>query len=145
MISPVKPQNAHFEQKVHQLFAVTPFMRDLGVVVAEVAPGLCVTTLDVAGRHLQQDGFVHAGVSAAMADHTAGAAAATLVAENEGVLTTEYSVHFLRAAKGRALRCRAQVLRPGQRLSVVEAEVYCDDRLVAKMTATMAIVQGVAY
>ena len=126
--------------RIHSLFAVTPFMQDLGVKVASISEGVCETTLDVQPRHLQQNGFVHAGVGAAMADHTSGAAAVTLAGEGHGVLTTEYSVHFLRPAKGTRLRCVAKVLKPGKRLSVVEAEVFCDDVLVSKMTATMAIV-----
>jgi uncharacterized protein (TIGR00369 family) len=130
--------------RIHELFAVTPFMQDLGVAVSAVEPGMCETTLTIAPRHLQQNGYVHAGVSAAMADHTSGGAAGTLLDEGLGVLTTEYSIHFLRAAKGTTLRCRATVLKPGKRLSVVEAEIFCDDALVAKMTATMAIVPFVA-
>jgi uncharacterized protein (TIGR00369 family) len=126
--------------RIHALFAVTPFMQDLGVVVTGVTDGACETKVEVQPRHLQQNGYVHAGVCAAMADHTSGAAAVTLAGEGHGVLTTEYSIHFLRPAKGARLRCRATVLKPGKRLSVVEAEVYCDEVLVSKMTATMAIV-----
>lgn len=127
-------------ERIQALFEATPFMKDLGVRVASVTDGVCETVLDVAPRHLQQNGFVHAGVGAAMADHTAGGAAGTLAGEGMGVLTTEYSIHFLRPAKGSRLRCRATVLKPGKRLSIVEAEVFCDEVLVSKMTATMAIV-----
>jgi uncharacterized protein (TIGR00369 family) len=126
--------------RIHELFAATPFMQDLGVEVVSVSEGVCETALTVQPRHLQQNGFVHAGVGAAMADHTAGGAAGTLAGEGMGVLTTEYSIHFLRPAKGARMRCRATVLKPGKRLSIVEAEIFCDEVLVAKMTATMAIV-----
>ena len=66
--------------------------------------------------------------------------AATLAPENHGVLTTEYSIHLLRPARGQELRCVARVLRPGRTLSVVESEVFADGTLVAKLTATLAIV-----
>ena len=59
-----------------------------------------------------------------MADHTAGGAATTLVAKDEFVLTLDFSVNLLRATQARRLRCRAQVLKPGSRFSVVESEVY---------------------
>ena len=94
----------------------------------------------VRSDHAQQNGFVHAGVTAAMADHTAGAAAATLAPPGQGVLTTEYSIHLLRPARGNELRCVAQVLRPGRTLTVVESEVFSEGVVVAKLTATMAIV-----
>ncbi len=109
--------------------------------VSAVSAGVCETSLLLAPKHLQQNGYVHAGVSAAMADHSAGGAAGTLVAPDEGVLTTEYSIHLLRAGRGARLRCRADVLKPGARLSVVEASVYCDEVLIAKMIATLAIVR----
>lgn len=139
------PKNPAFVDRIHALFAVTPFVQDLGVRLTTVLPGVVETTLDVQPRHLQQNGYVHAGVTTTMADHTAGGAAGTLVAPDEGILTTEYSVHFLRAAKGDRLLCRATVLKPGNTFTVVEAEVFCDDVLVSKMTATMAIVRGVPY
>ena len=50
---------------------------DLGIEPISAADGTCVTYLDLQPRHLQQDGFVHAGVQATMADHTAGGAAGT--------------------------------------------------------------------
>jgi len=49
-------------------------------------------------------------------------------------------------AKGVRLICRAKVLKPGRRFSVVESEVFCvnggEERLVSKMTATMAYVDA---
>ena len=58
------------------------------------------SALEVGGRHLQQDTFIHAGVLATMADHTAGAAAGTLVDIEEIVLTAEFKVSLLRPAVG---------------------------------------------
>jgi uncharacterized protein (TIGR00369 family) len=89
---------------------------------------------------LQQDGFVHAGVTTTLADHAAGGAAATLVSADETVLTSEYKIHFLRPAKSERLVCRATVLKPGSMLIVAEAEVRAAESLVAKMISTVAVV-----
>ncbi len=126
--------------RIQSIFGAAPFMGALGVSVVRVGPGLCETMLTVRPDHAQQNGYVHAGVTAAIGDHTAGAAAATLAPANHGVLTTEYSIHLLRPARGATLRCLAKVLRPGRTLSVVESEVFADDTLVAKLTASLAIV-----
>jgi len=126
--------------RVGEVFAAAPYMTTLGVSLVRVGPGLCESALTVRPEHTQQNGFVHAGVTAAMADHTAGGAAATLAPEKHGVLTTEYSIHLLRPALGKELRCVAKVLRPGRTLSVVESEVFADGKLVAKLTASLAIV-----
>ena len=88
---------------------------------------------------------MHAGVLATLADHCAGAAATTLLAPGEFVVTAEYKINLLRGARGPRLHCRAEVLKPGQSLSVVEASVFAERdgkrELVAKLNATMAVVR----
>ena len=130
--------------EIQRIFRAARFVSDLGIELESVGDGECVTTLDLENRHLQQDGYVHAGVHAAIADHTAGVAAATVLRERRGVQSVEFKLNLLRAARGERLICRATVLMPGRQFSVVESEVYCDDgeneRLVTKMTATMAYV-----
>ena len=46
-------------------------------------------------HHRQQDGFIHAGVMATMADHTAGYSAFTIVDENFQILTIELAKYHL--------------------------------------------------
>ncbi len=60
---------------------------NLGIRLVTVGPGICETEPDVERRYLQQDRYVHVGVQAIMADHTAGGAAATLIAPGDIVLT----------------------------------------------------------
>jgi acyl-coenzyme A thioesterase PaaI-like protein len=50
---------------------------DLGASLVGLSEGVAESELEIAPRHGQQDGFVHAGVIATLADHTAGAAAGT--------------------------------------------------------------------
>jgi uncharacterized protein (TIGR00369 family) len=121
-----------------------PFINALGLELVSANPGDCETVLRLRPDHLQQNGFVHGGVHAAVADHTAGAAAATLLGPEELVLTAEFKINLLRAAKGELLRCRARVLKGGSTLSVAESEVFCetagDSVLVAKALVTLAVV-----
>jgi uncharacterized protein (TIGR00369 family) len=130
--------------EIQRIFRAARFIADLGIELESVGDGECVTTLELENRHLQQDGFVHAGVHATIADHTAGVAAATMLQQAQRVLSVEFKINLLRAAKGERLICRAEVLKPGRRFSVVESEVYCisggEERLVSKMVATMAYV-----
>ena len=132
--------------EIQRIFRAARFVSDLGIELESVGDGECVTTLELEDRHLQQDGLVHAGVHAAIADHTAGVAAATLLGGRHMVLSMEFKINFLRAAKGERLICRAKVLKPGKRFSVVESEVFCEEDgeegLVSKMTATMAYVDA---
>ena len=127
-----------------ELFRRAPFIADLGMELESLGAGECITSLTVEPRHLQQNGFVHAGVLAAMADHSAGAAAFTLVGKGSYVLTAEFKLSLLRAARGERLRCQSKVLKAGRRFSFAESEIYCDSlgekQLVAKASATMVVV-----
>jgi uncharacterized protein (TIGR00369 family) len=130
--------------EVERIFSAAPFIAELGLRLEAIDAGECRTSLALARRHLQQDGFVHAGVQATVADHTAGAAAATLVAKGQYVLTAQFGISLLRAARGAELRCVARVLKPGRALIVVESEVHClrdaGSTLVSKATVILAVV-----
>jgi len=132
--------------EIQRIFRAARFISDLGIELESVGEGECVTTLELKDRHLQQDGYVHAGVHATIADHTAGVAAATLLREHQMVLPVEFKINLLRPAGGERLICRAEVLKPGRRFSVVESEVSCvddgEERLVSKMIATIAYVDA---
>ncbi len=133
-------------EELERIFNAAPFVASLGIRLVGVDPGICETELAVEPRHLQQDGFVHAGVQATMADHTAGGAAATLMGPGHIILTAEFKINLLRAAKGERLTCRSKVLKPGSRLIVVESEVQCENeetsKLVSKTTVSIAVVGG---
>ena len=129
--------------EVERILLAAPFTRDLGLRLESVAPGECRTSLVLEERHLQQDGYVHAGVQATMADHTAGA---TLVEPGQYVLSAEFKINLLRSAKGTRLACVAKVLKAGASLTIVESEVFCgmgdDLRLVSKTTVTLAVLRA---
>ena len=127
-------------ERARAIFDEAPFIRELGIVLVEVTLGDCRSALPIHARHGQQDGRVHAGVVTTLADHTAGAAALSLAPEGQRVLSVEFKVNLLRAAQGPVLTCHATVLKAGRTLTVAEAEVFSQDRLVAKATVTLALV-----
>jgi uncharacterized protein (TIGR00369 family) len=134
--------NPAFVERVRQIWDEAPFIVHLGMALVRIEPGVCESTVTPRPEHLQQNGVVHAGVITTLADHTAGAAAATLMAAHQGVLTSELKIHLLRPGRG-PLRCTATVLKPGRMFSIVEAEVRSGDVLVAKLIGTLAIVEAV--
>jgi len=90
-------------------------------------------------HHRQQDGFIHAGVMATMADHTAGYAAFTTVPEDFQILTIEFKVNFLRPAYGSRLVCRSRVIREGTQIIISESEVF-DRREEGEVPVAKALV-----
>lgn len=122
-----------------------PFMNLLGIEAVSIAAGQVVTRVLVRDELRQQDGFVHAGVAATMADHSAGGAAATLMRADQTPLTVEFKLNLLRPAVGRALVCESVVLKAGKTLSVAESAVFAEDdqgdrKLIAKAIVTLAVV-----
>jgi uncharacterized protein (TIGR00369 family) len=136
------PRRPDYADVVRSIFHRAAFIRDLGIELVQIAPGVCETAMTITPRLLQQDGFVHAGVLSTLADHTAGGAAGSLLGEGETVLTSEFKIHFLRPAKAERITCLANVLKPGSMLMVTEAEVHAGDSLVAKLISTLAVVSA---
>lgn len=137
----LKPEQ---KAKVQALFDSAVFVKHLGATILNVEPGSCEIGLNVTPDHHQQNGFVHAGVLATLADHAAGGAAASVCAPGTTILTAEFKISFLRPAPAKRLRCVSRVLKPGRTLTVCESEVYAlkgkEEILAAKAMVTLAVV-----
>lgn len=142
----LKPRNPLFAENARAIFESAPFIREVGYELVSLVPGRAETGLIIEKKHKQQNNFVHAGVVATMADHTAGGAAGTLVAAGEIVLTVEYKINLLRPAVGERLRCVAEVIKNGRTIIVADSFVYTRkgkrETLVARATVTLAVVRG---
>ncbi len=101
--------------------------------------GMFRSNVKIEEEHRQQDGFIHAGVMATMADHTAGYSAFTTVPESMQILTIEFKINFLRPAFGRELVCNSRVIREGRQVIVSESEVF-DIREVEQVPVAKAMV-----
>jgi uncharacterized protein (TIGR00369 family) len=124
--------------------AVQGFTRTIGLKPVSLKPGEFITRIKLEKQLCQQDGFVHAGVIAAMADHTAGYACYSLVPVGQRILTVEFKISYLKPASGKYLECKAWVTKPGKQILFTEADVYSVEgkvkNLVARAMHTMASV-----
>jgi len=129
---------------IEEVFNRAPFVNDLGIKPLSLANGECVATLKIEPRLQQQNGFVHAGVQATLADHSMGAAAYSIAPIGNTVLTVEFKMSILRPAQGERLVCRAKVLKAGKQFTFVEADVFSvasdKETLTMKASATMAVI-----
>lgn len=111
-----------------------------------IRDGFFQSRVEIDADHRQQDGFIHAGVMATMADHTAGYSAFTTVPEDHQILTIEFKINFLRPAYGEALVCRSRVIRRGKQILIGESEVFdvreSGETLAAKALVTLAAVRA---
>jgi uncharacterized protein (TIGR00369 family) len=119
------------------------FTKLIGAEVISVEPGVVVMALDRRPELLQQNGLFHGGVIAYLIDNATTAAAATVIDRGKRtVITAEYKINLVAPSTGDRLTCRAELLKPGRTLTVVEAKVYCrtdgEEKLVAVALATIA-------
>ena len=140
----METKNPHYRDKLERAFAGAAFVAENGIRLVDCGPGWCEAVIELTPHHLQHIGVPHGGLIATLADHTAGGAAATLVAVDEYVLTAEFKISFLRGVKAERLFCRAEVLKPGSQLlfveSTVEAEAAGKRTLISKASVTLAVV-----
>lgn len=121
------------------------FMKLVGANIDALSPGTAVLSLERRDEVLQQHGFFHGGVIAFLVDNTTTIAAGTLADRSAGVtiLTAEYKLNFTSPARGEKIVCEANVVKPGKRMSVVEAKVFSHEggeaKLCAIALATIAI------
>ena len=118
------------------------FMTLLGAQPVEISPGRVVLEMPNRSDFCQQNGFLHAGVIASIADSACGYAALTLMPPGSDVLSVEFKVNLLAPAVGDRFRAVGTVVRSGRTLTVCSGEVLAltegrADKQVALMQATM--------
>lgn len=112
-------------------------MATLGVSIALIAPGEVHLALPFSPRFCQQNGFMHAGAIASVADSANGYAAYTLAPPETDVLAVEFKINFLAPARGEGFVACARVLRPGRTLTVCQADVFTTGTVERTLIATM--------
>lgn len=130
------------EGRIRESFDRQRHMATLGVTIAHIGPGEVHLAMPYDARFCQQNGFLHAGAIASVADSANGYAAYTLAPPDTDVLAVEFKINLLEPARASGFLARARVLRGGRTLSVCQADVVTtepDARLVAIMTSTIII------
>ncbi len=139
----MNPRDPEYAARVAALFERAPFVGHLGIELTGCGPGWCEARMVLGPQHMQQTGVVHAGALATLNDHTCGGAAQTLLGADEHIVSVEFKNNMLRGATGQALECRAEVLKQGRSIAVVEARCYAvageTRQLVSSMTCTLMV------
>ena len=118
------------------------FTRSMGTRLRSFAPGKVEIELDLRQDLTQHHGQAHGAVLGYLADTVSAWAAASVAGD---VVTAEYKLNFLTAARGELLWARGEVLRAGRRQVIVRADVYAQqggqDVHVATSLATVSPVR----
>ncbi|MGW8364867.1 PaaI family thioesterase [Streptomyces wedmorensis] len=102
-----------------------PFSTYLGARLTDFGDGTATLELDVREELRQQNGFVHGGVLSYAADNALTFAAGTVA--GPALLTSGFSIDYLRPARGEVLRAHAQVVRPGRTRVVCRCDLFMLD------------------
>lgn len=145
-MSDFQPRSADYTTKVLSSFARQPAMHSLGVEVSKLEPGQIELTMPYNADFTQQHGFVHAGIISTALDSACGYAAFSLMEDDAAVLTVEFKTNLIAPADGEHFIFRAEVVKPGRTLTVVNATAYAvkdgAEKAVATMTGTMMSIIG---
>ena len=136
----------NMEQRVRASFGRQAYMKAIGAELTKVASGSTEIRFRFAQRLTQQDGYLHAAVTAGALDSACGYAALSVGPERREVLSVEFKVNMLSPAVGQEFVARAQVKRAGRKTAVCTADLFSiregREKLIATMLATMMYVPG---
>ena len=116
-------------------------MKTLGARIHKVEKGKVTIEAPLLPSTLQQQGYVHAGLTFSIGDSAAGYSALTLLPEDQEVMTAEIKINLLAPACGKLLRAEGRVVKHGRRLIVVTSEIHAlkdgKKKMIAIMQGTM--------
>ena len=128
-------------ERVTRSFETQSMMKTLGTRIHKVKKGRVSIEAPLIPSTLQQQGYVHAGLTFSIGDSAAGYAALTLLPDDQEVMTAEIKINLLAPADGELLRAEGRVVKHGRRLVVVTSEIHAlkdgKKKMIAIMQGTM--------
>ena len=111
------------EEFAQQIIKTIPFVELLGIKLVEIERGSAVCLLTLTDKHMRGGGFLHGGVTASLIDTATAFAVGSILGTPANAVTVDLTVHYLRPIL-REATAKARVLRAGNRLLTVSAEVF---------------------
>ena len=124
-----------YERMIEYMNTVADFNLHNGIKLLELADNYASCKVELTPEVMNSQGIAHGGIVFAILDVAAGYAAAFV---DRRLVTQAANISFLRPAVGEYLIAKAEPIKVGRTISVVEAKAYDDqDRLVAYATFTV--------
>ena len=120
-----------------------PIAKFLDMRITDVQDGRVTMQMPIDKRYFNQIGTLHGGVMCDLADAAMGTAFATTCEVGESYATVELKCNYLRPVWESMLTAKAWVVSRGKTMGLAECELRDDkDRLIAKLSSTLTLLQG---
>jgi uncharacterized protein (TIGR00369 family) len=137
------PIDSEIEAGIRDGFLKHGLMLTLGAILESVETGVARIRLPFSEKVTQHYDFVHAGAITAIVDTACGAAAISVAPPGSGLLTVEYKINFVSAAKGETFLATGRVVKAGKTWTICQGTVEDEAGVtVALMQATMMILKA---
>jgi uncharacterized protein (TIGR00369 family) len=132
------------QDRMRALLHETPLHGLLGIEIVELGSAHAILSMPVRAQAFNSTGNVHGGAIATLIDVAAGTAAALgsgFQPGKQSLVTADLHVRYLGRPHGDVIYARAQVLKAGRQLIVVECRVTDgEDRVIAAADFSMMLV-----
>jgi len=115
------------------------FSELIGCRLQRLEEGVAAVALTLEPQLRNRAGKLHGGAIFSLVDITMGLACSSVHGFDQQSATIECKINYIRAVSDGDVLCTSRVIHAGRRTLVVEAEVYQDERLVAKAQGTFAV------
>ena len=115
------------------------FSELIGCRLQRLEEGVAEVALTLEPQLRNRTGKLHGGAIFSLVDITMGLAGSSAHGFDQQSATIECKINYIRAVSDGDVLCTGQVIHAGHRTLVVEAQVYQDERLVAKAQGTFAV------
>ena len=115
------------------------FSELIGCRVQSVEDGVAHVALSLEPQLRNRGGKLHGGALFSLVDISMGLACSSSHGFDQQSATIECKINYIRAVSEGEVLCIAKVIHPGRRTLVVEADVFQNDKLVAKAQGTFAV------
>ena len=138
LLTRFEPRDPDYARRVQDSFGRQALMRTIAAELKRIEPGLIEIALPHRSDLTQQHGYLHAGITSAIADSAGGYAGYSLFPAGSSVLTVEFKINLLAPAAGERFVALGEVVRPGRTLTICRLEVVA---MTAEQRTLIAIGQ----
>ena len=115
------------KEKLIEMGDKSPYFQHLYMALMEVGKGFAGVKMEIRPHHINNQGVVHGGALASLADQAAMRAVQTMLEDGRIGKTIQMEMHYLAPARGGWLLGEGRVKKLGKSVAFSDAEVRDED------------------